>query len=351
MQQAELARQQRRALRQDRFVAGQQSRQAFLAQQRFARRGSAFRAAAWPAPRRFRGLDLNGDGVIGRDEWRGNDRSFANHDWNGDGILDGNEVVPSATRVARVERFPFLERFVPLPQRFVAPVPLLAAPAVMPVFDLAPLPALAEALPLPVNETRWETVIRTQGFGPIDVVVNRVQLAPVDRVLLDDRFGFLDTNRDRFVAFDEWAGPRPIFRTLDLNGDRLLAPSELVVSRPVVRTVSLVDRDRYVAFQLLDVDDDGVIAPWEWTGSMDVFFLLDADGNGLLGQSEYLGMVRTRPVPVRLIADGALDLDHNGYVSRYEWVGDPYRFVSLDLNGDGRVKPAEAVAGALLAAI
>ena len=27
-----------------------------------------------------------------RSEWRGNDRSFANHDWNGDGQLSGNEV-------------------------------------------------------------------------------------------------------------------------------------------------------------------------------------------------------------------------------------------------------------------
>lgn len=45
---------------------------------------------------RFQGMDRNGDGRISRAEWRGNDRSFANHDWNGDGILSGDEVRPGA---------------------------------------------------------------------------------------------------------------------------------------------------------------------------------------------------------------------------------------------------------------
>ncbi len=49
-----------------------------------------------PGGMRFQGLDRNGDGRISRAEWRGNDQSFANHDWNGDGILSGNEVRPGA---------------------------------------------------------------------------------------------------------------------------------------------------------------------------------------------------------------------------------------------------------------
>lgn len=44
---------------------------------------------------RFQGMDRNGDGRISRTEWRGNDQSFANHDWNGDGILSGSEVRPA----------------------------------------------------------------------------------------------------------------------------------------------------------------------------------------------------------------------------------------------------------------
>lgn len=47
---------------------------------------------------RFKGMDKNGDGVITRREWRGNDRSFRNHDRNGDGVLSGSEVRPGGGR-------------------------------------------------------------------------------------------------------------------------------------------------------------------------------------------------------------------------------------------------------------
>jgi Ni/Co efflux regulator RcnB len=47
---------------------------------------------------RFEGMDTNRDGVITRNEWRGNDRSFRNHDWNGDGRLTGDEIRVGAQR-------------------------------------------------------------------------------------------------------------------------------------------------------------------------------------------------------------------------------------------------------------
>jgi hypothetical protein len=353
-----VAREQRQALRVERAIDREQRRRAFLAAQRLDRdERRAFRQQrlrirqdvrpTWDGPRRFRGLDFDHDGAISRFEWRGNDRSFRNHDWNRDGILSGVEVVPGGRRVARFERFPFVERFVPLPRRLVSPVPLVVAP--FQAVDFVPLPPLAAALPVRFDEDHFERVVRVQGFGPVTLVTERVQLAPVDRVLVADRFIALDLDHDRFVGFDEWTGPRPLFRDLDLDDDYRLVDDELVISNPRVRTVTMVDRDRYVAFALLDQDDDGVVAPWEWTGDMDVFFLLDVDGNSVVDQPEYLGLVQARPVPVRMLARGALDLDHDGYVYRSEWVGDPYRFVSLDLNGDGRLKPAEAVAGALIA--
>jgi Ca2+-binding EF-hand superfamily protein len=48
---------------------------------------------------RFQGMDRNRDGVITRNEWRGNDQSFSNEDWNGDGVLSGDEVRPGARRL------------------------------------------------------------------------------------------------------------------------------------------------------------------------------------------------------------------------------------------------------------
>lgn len=56
---------------------------------------------ARPAPlpaMRFRGLDVDHNGIITRDEWRGNDVSFREHDWNHDRVLSGNEVRTGAAR-------------------------------------------------------------------------------------------------------------------------------------------------------------------------------------------------------------------------------------------------------------
>ncbi len=228
----------------------------------------------------------------------------------------------------------------PLPRRMVSPVPLLVAPVT--TVDFVPLPPLTAAFSVPFDEARFERVVRVDGFGPVSVFVDRVQLAPVDRVLVTDRFLALDLDRDRFVSFAEWTGPRPLFRQLDVNDDRRLFADEFVVSNPRVRTVTMVDRERYIAFALLDQDDDDVIAPWEWTGDMDVFFMLDVDGNGLVDQAEYLGLVRVQPVPVRLIATGALDLDRSGYVSRARVGGRP---LPLRQPRPQRRRPGEAGRG------
>ena len=47
---------------------------------------------------RFRGIDRNGDGVITRKEWPGNDKSFNQHDLNRDGVLAGREVRAGSRR-------------------------------------------------------------------------------------------------------------------------------------------------------------------------------------------------------------------------------------------------------------
>lgn len=61
------------------------------------RRAPATRNADADRQMRFRAMDADNDGVITRDEWRGNDQSFREHDTNDDGVLSGDEVwVPAA---------------------------------------------------------------------------------------------------------------------------------------------------------------------------------------------------------------------------------------------------------------
>lgn len=45
-----------------------------------------------PSSMRFQEMDADGDGVITRREWRGNEQSFRANDRNGDGVLSGDEV-------------------------------------------------------------------------------------------------------------------------------------------------------------------------------------------------------------------------------------------------------------------
>jgi Ca2+-binding EF-hand superfamily protein len=66
---------------------------------------------------RFRGMDADNDGVITREEWRGNDESFKQQDTNRDGVLSGDEVwVPAGRdqqtpdRLRREERAARFER-------------------------------------------------------------------------------------------------------------------------------------------------------------------------------------------------------------------------------------------------
>ena len=67
---------------------------------RFCANGSAAPQSSQVAPR-FRGLDDNGDGVITRAEWNGNNVSFNNQDWNGDGVISGQELRTEGRRAGR----------------------------------------------------------------------------------------------------------------------------------------------------------------------------------------------------------------------------------------------------------
>jgi hypothetical protein len=187
-------------------------------------------------------------------------------------------------------------------------------------------------------------------FGPVDLVIHELDTRPVDRVLLVDRFLLLDHDRDQFLTWNEWTGDRVLFHQLDRDDDRRLVMGDLLVAPARLEPVLRVDRQRYADFHLLDLDDDRVVAPWEWSADLDVFFLLDSDGDGLVSQSEYLGLVPVRTVPLRMVVQRDLDLDADGRIEAVEWVGDPYRFARLDIDADGVIEPLESLAGWALTA-
>jgi hypothetical protein len=312
------------------------------------------RRAAAPAQIRFRGLDRNGDGRISQREWRGNRVSFRNHDWNGDGILTGAEVIPGASKPRRFDRLDdrvrvvrrevrldpvFTFRSDPLGRRVVLP-PAPLVTRVDQAFLVAPRNQPVRTVRRVVPRTDV-TVIDLgldldDRFGllalPVTLALANALVDDVDVVVRSGRFAAFDSDLDGYVTPVEWPAGRRSFRSYDRDDDLLLVRDELYVDDDLL----VVDRDRFLLFHGLDRDNDGLIAPWEWPGDLDSFFLRDFDGDAVVSLDEFVGLVDVDH-GVRAYRYDALDFDRDGRVARVEWVGDPVRFTRLDRNADGAV--------------
>jgi Ca2+-binding EF-hand superfamily protein len=168
---------------------------------------------------RFKQMDRNGDGRISRDEWRGTARSFAVHDWNRDGVLSGEEVRLGARRQPR-----------------------------------------------PAGDADFESAESEYAFD--------------DWTLRG--FESLDHNRDSRITADEWHFEREGFRRADHNRDGAVSRAEFLNESPI-------DDDRDDRFQFLDSDRDGRVSRREWHGTAERFAALDDDRNGVLTRNEMYG--------------------------------------------------------------
>jgi Ca2+-binding EF-hand superfamily protein len=167
------------------------------------------------AQMRFQGMDSNRDGRVSRSEWRGSDDSFRQHDWNNDGVLSGEEVQVGAAR------------------------------AVSPDDD-------------------YDQAQR-----------------PQFRNWTERGFANLDRNRDGRVARNEWFYDREGFVRADRNGDGGLTREEFLSGD--------VDSDREDRFDYLDANRNGRIERTEWHASRDAFEWLDRNNDGVLSQTEVVG--------------------------------------------------------------
>jgi Ca2+-binding EF-hand superfamily protein len=204
---------------------------------------------------RFKGLDRNRDGRITRNEWRGNDQSFANEDWNGDGVLSGEEVRPGASR----------------------PIDLQSSERNEAGFrdlDRNNNGIIAR------NEWRGDR----QAFDRLDV--NRDGVLSRDEYFVRghdraSRFSDLDTNRDNRIARNEWRGDRGAFDRLDVNRNNVLSLDEFSARGD-------------------DSNDDGVITRNEWRGYFREFDAVDSNRDNVLSRDEFLGLADNRLVDTRV---------------------------------------------------
>ena len=211
---------------------------------------------------RFPGMDVNGDGVITRQEWRGNDQSFRNHDWNGDGKLSGDEVRVGAQRANRWDDRD-VEASIDREDDWTA----------------ARFRALDHDGDGRLSRSEWHAT--SELFSRIDR--NRDNFLSAAEFTGDadddreDQFADLDTNRDGRLTRAEWHGSTAVFDALDANRDAVLTRAEAVGTEGGARD----------EFRSVDVNGDGAIArnEWHWNGA--AFDRLDVNRDGRLSRQEF----------------------------------------------------------------
>lgn len=231
--------------------------------------GVAADAAAQAVPRgsaaiRFQAMDTNGDRVITRAEWRGNDRAFRNHDWNGDGKLSGDEVRVGARRANRwddrdvegsinYEDDWTTERFRALDHNRDN---RLSRSEWHPSAELFTR----------IDRNRDNFVSAAEFTGEATVDDDR-----------EDNFADLDDNNDGRLTRAEWHGSTAVFNALDANRDGVLTRAEAVGTEGNARD----------EFRSVDVNGDGFIARAEWHWNAAAFDRLDANRDRRLSRQEF----------------------------------------------------------------
>jgi hypothetical protein len=223
---------------------------------------------------RFQGMDLNGDGVITRAEWRGNDNSFRNQDWNGDGILSGDEVRTGSRR--RADRGEDLNHDGQvdnvdnqIAQRFRG-------------YDMNGDRRVARR-EWPGDARLFARLDTTRdGFLSIEEYTQGGGFALDSQGGASNRFSNIDADNDGWVTRDEWHMGNADFRRLDVNRDNRISRFEF--DRSVTAPDAAPNYDRFAS---VDANRDGWLVRSEWRGNEAVFTRLDTNRDNRLSRNEY----------------------------------------------------------------
>lgn len=211
---------------------------------------------------RFRGMDTNGDGAITRQEWRGSEQAFRNHDWNHDNVLSGDEL-----RVGAARQNPWND------------VDIESSIEEETDWTDARFRALDHNRDNRLSRAEWHASgeLFTRIDRNRDNAITLAEFKGSDDDDREDRFVDLDDNRDGRLSRSEWHGSPAVFDALDANRDGALTRAEAVGTEGGARD----------EFRSLDVNGDGNIARTEWHWNAAAFDRLDANRDGRLSRQEW----------------------------------------------------------------
>ena len=113
---------------------------------------------------------------------------------------------------------------------------------------------------------------------------------PATSPIANPRIRNMDQNNDGTLTQDEWRGNREAFRSRDWNGDGVLSGEELSPNAiPPRRTTADPNFDNQDRFGYLDSNRNGRIELREWTSTDATFNRLDLNRDGTLSRAELSG--------------------------------------------------------------
>jgi len=208
----------------------------------------------------FPATDRNGDGIVSRSEWRGNNRTFNQHDSNRDGVLSGNELPGFVDNRDRDrDRYRNQTR-----NRSQA----RGSDSVGKLDDNRT--GRVEGHEWPYNQQLFHRLDTNE-----DSTLTADELRKIESATLDE----LDMNRNRRIDADEWPGGFAKFEQLDQDNDGRVTSREYFD-----RGSAWQRRDRFDAW---DTNRDGVIQSTEWKTTPNIFRRMDTNRNSQIEYDEF----------------------------------------------------------------
>jgi Ca2+-binding EF-hand superfamily protein len=166
----------------------------------------------------------------------------------------------------------------------------------------------------------------------------------------------MDKDGDGLIDREEWTGQAAFYDKIDTDRDARLTIAELTVHLAALakskdgKKSGTKGKDPKSMIKKMDADDDGLLAREEWTGEKDKFDQFDADQDGRLTAEEIAAGLAAAAESKKMEPKDPeamikkFDTDGDSLLTREEWKGKAEAYDKMDADRDAHVTLAELTA-------